>query len=106
MGKFQVGDTVRIRTDLVPNREYHSEDDGAGVGGCVFVDAMVEFCGLSAEVTEVFNVDWSSVGARYYLDGPPGVSEWWWSDDMLEHEVFEDFIPNEQDIMELIGGST
>ena len=50
--KYQVGDIVTVRDDLVEGRVYYM-DGGEGSPSDTYVDQMMEFLGKQCEITEI-----------------------------------------------------
>lgn len=65
MSKFNVGDIVTIRGDLIPYKEY---------GSHVFVRSMSSYCGIKAKITHVLK------DGEYIIDN----DIWSWTEEMFE----------------------
>lgn len=80
--KYEVGDTVRIREDLAYQGEEGLYDSGVG-----YDDNMAEYAGRVLTI--------KSVGPRFYkMEEDDGY--YYWSEDMLDLEFGEMFIPKEE----------
>ena len=75
MGKFKVGDKVKVRKDLIVEQKY---------GNQTFVDDMKNLCGKTVTIESVIDY------ANYY-----GIKEdgYWWTDEMFEsNEVLKNLV--------------
>ena len=72
MAKYNVGDKVLIRDDLVVDEEYD---------GCLFVLSMVNGRGKQAKIIKMRTLPTDPSKIRYRLDIDNGT--WSWSDPML-----------------------
>lgn len=66
-----IGRKVKIRKDLIPNRNY---------GGTSFMEEMLPYLGMQAEITGYENEEDCNLAYLLNVDG----SFWSWSEEMLE----------------------
>ena len=81
MANFKIGDKVKIRTWESMAKEFGTDRDGDISCKCWFVTDMKKYCGKVFTIKEVL------CDGNYYLSSDDNVSEWKFSEDMLEDNV-------------------
>lgn len=82
MGKFKVGDRVRIRQWADMEKEFGLDKDGDIMPPCIFTKVMKHLCGRVATVTSVGTPFVGYVGLKF--DDESGRIAWTYTFDMLE----------------------
>lgn len=89
-----VGETVRIRDDLIPKQHY---------GKVYFAEGMFEHCGKEYTIETVEDAPDLPAGAFYRLRG--GMQGFWaWSEEMFEPQIIDNMDDFEIDIKEVLQG--